>query len=234
MPQPSIPQDIIDNIIRNIGTHEKSLLRTYTLVSHSFLYPSRKRLFAHISLHSTQYCRGFLNLLVGHPYLQSYVKTLNISYHSLLRDNPAFENDLLPLLHLLLCSLEELRFGALIMPVDWHDLSTNLRDTLSDMIHSPSLTFLTLNALTNVPNELFIGLKGVQTLSLEQVHLIDIAGGEEHGVSRSADSNEVRKIWTSPDHDIVGGPIEYFAWQFEGVTVLLHSANYSSTCYAYS
>jgi hypothetical protein len=117
MAQPSIPQDIINSIVGNIDNRKKSLLRTCTLVSRSFLYPSRKQLFAHISLRSPKYCRGFLDLLVEHPYFQSYVKSLWILHpgdstsvsHLLEVLAPehlheigatAFENHLLPVLQL--------------------------------------------------------------------------------------------------------------------------------------
>lgn len=74
MAEPSIPQEIIANIVENINDN---LLRTCSLVSRSFLYPSRKRLSARIRLRAVRQCLGLLSLFVKYPYIQSYIKTLH-------------------------------------------------------------------------------------------------------------------------------------------------------------
>jgi hypothetical protein len=79
MVQPSIPQDIIDHIVESVPRHDTYLLRICTLVSRSFLYPSHKQLFADISLGTQEQCLALLDVLVKHPYIQSYVKILEIN-----------------------------------------------------------------------------------------------------------------------------------------------------------
>jgi hypothetical protein len=214
--QPSIPQDIIDHIIESVPSHDTYLLRTCTLVSRSFLYPSRKRLFADIKLGTQEQLLALLDVLVKHPYVQSYVKILQI-------DNPIpsiqygrryskinrmkTENTLLSVLRLPMRSIESLclRFSS------YHEPSGNLIETLSDLIRSPSFTSLTLyNAL--VPTELFLDLNGVRSLHLSHVRLNDI--GNKHGVSQTAGVNEVRKSRKSA-HERV--PIEYFRWNLYGL-----------------
>jgi hypothetical protein len=225
MVQPSIPQDIIDHIIESVMAmgYDEYLLRTCTLVSRSFLYPSRKQLFANISLGTQEQCLALLDVLVKHPYIQSYVKILQI-------DNPITgmyrwrysnpnritkiidENTLLSLLRLPLRSIKtlSLEFSS-YHEHDW-DPSGNLIETLSDLIRSPSFTSLTLsNAL--VPTELFLDLNGVRSLHLYNVRLNDV--GNKYGISQTAGVNEVQKIRASAAHD--RAPIKVFTWHLHGL-----------------
>ena len=55
-----IPQDIIDNVIVAVGD-DTHLLKQCTLVSSSFLLPSRKQLFSRITLRNDQTCQGIYN-----------------------------------------------------------------------------------------------------------------------------------------------------------------------------
>jgi hypothetical protein len=205
---PSIPQEIIDKIIDSVHDHENNLLRTYSLVSRSFLYPSRKRLFAHITLLTQAQCQCILDLLIRHPYIQSFVKSLTIIYHP----NPCIEDIIPAVLRLLLPvgSLSTLNFKVHVSPpadhevlYDWRELSGNLRDTLFDAIHSPSLTSLKLAYISHVPTRLLLGLKGVRALTCNSVYFND----DTHGVSQTADFNEA---WISASAD--RAPIEDFTW----------------------
>ena len=196
MARPDIPQDIIDKIIGMIDTKEKSLLKICAQVSDSFVYPSIKRYFAAIALSTPEDRENLLYILTAHPpYLDipSYIKTLQILYPRALvsranyksdhqpepqqidSDAFKFSVDLVPVLHLLSHSqaLERLEFhvgsGCSLLSQDahdWHKFPGGLRAALSDMICSPYLTSLTI-ANTNVPPELFVGLKGVRTLCLD-------------------------------------------------------------------
>ena len=179
-------------------------------MSRSFLYPTRKQLFAYISLAQ---CQRILDLLIRHPYMQSFVKSLTIIY----RPDLYIEDVLIAVYRLLLGSLPIFVFdvslpGHLACAYDWRKLSRNLRDTLSDTIHSPSLTSLSLMDTSHVPIGLFLGLKGVRTLTC---YGVDFSDGNTRGVSQTADFDQV---WSSAADR---APIEDFTWTMqEGL--LLH------------
>jgi hypothetical protein len=203
------PQELIDNIIGNIEVDEKYLLRTLSLVSRSFLYPSRKKLFAKIALIRQERSHGLLSVFTQHQYIQSSVRHLDIHYQgSHCGPGPIHEPTLLSLLRLPLLSLR-----TLVLHLDselrWPKLSSDLRDALSDMIHSPSLTSFELIRAVHIPTTLFLGLKRVRSLNLYRVHLSDV--DDKHGVSQIAGQvvSEDRKIQTSA-HD--RAPIESFTW----------------------
>jgi hypothetical protein len=204
--QSRLPQEIIDNIIGNINVDEKYFLRTLSLVSRSFLYPSRKKLFAKIVLTCQERSHGLLGVFTQHPYIQSSVRHLEIHQYGSSASWPT----LLSLLRLLLLS-GSLRTLILRSGLEWHwpKLSSDLRDTFTDMIHSPSLTSFELDCATRVPTTLFLGLKGVRSLNLYCVLLSDV--DDKHGVAQigGQDVSEVRKIQTSA-HD--RAPIESFTW----------------------
>ena len=75
-----IPQDIIDNVIAAVGYNTR-LLKKCTLVSSSFLLPSRKQLFSRIYLRSDQTCQGIHQLLVQNPVIQSFVRTITLEHN---------------------------------------------------------------------------------------------------------------------------------------------------------
>ena len=210
--EPRVSQEIVDNIIGNININEKQNLRRLSLVSRSFLYPSRKRLFAKIALAHREQSQGLLSVLAQHPYIQSSVRHLEIHYPSSFRCLPWYseptkfqpndEPTLLSLLRLPLLSLRTLVFDSASY-CHWPKLSSDLRDALSDVIHSPSLTSLELCRAVRVPISLFLGLKGVRTLDLYDVHLSD---ADDDGVSPIA-SQAVNEVKTSAHN---GTPIECF------------------------
>lgn len=211
--EPRVSQEIVDNIIENINVDEKKNLRRLSLVSRSFLYPCRKKLFAKIALAHQEQSQGLLSVLAQHPYIQSSVRHLVIHYPGSFRYNfygpttfkPNDEPTLLSLLRLPFLSLRTLVFYP-SSECHWPKLSSDLRDALSGVIHSPSLTSLELLCAVCVPTTLFLGLKGIRTLNLYGVHLSDV--DDEHGVFRMGQAvNEVRKIQTSARD---GTPIESF------------------------
>jgi hypothetical protein len=207
MAQPSIciPQEIIDTIIKNIDVQDKSLLRNCALVSHSSLYQSRKQLYSYIKLSTSKQCRSLCNVLLQHPYIQSLVKTLDIMFtieHHSLHHRPTVTT----ILRLLMCSLSTLLFSS-YDEYYWYCLPDNLKYALSDIIHSSSLTTFTLSHACFVPTQFFLGLKGLRTLCLYNVHLSDV--GIKHEVPQTG-VNELRE---SPDHDSDSPPpIEHFTW----------------------
>ena len=104
-------------------------------------------------------------------------------------ETDAFENNLLPVLRLLSNSraLKRLKFYICFPPFklhNWDKFSEKVRRTLSDMIHSPYLTCLIITlAHANVSPKLFVGLKGVRTLCLDQVELSDVGDKDVPEVS---------------------------------------------------
>jgi hypothetical protein len=72
-----IPQDIIDSIIAEVGDDTgPGLLKQFSLVSSSFLLPSRKQLFSRITIRNDKTCQGIHQLLVQNPVIQSLVRTI--------------------------------------------------------------------------------------------------------------------------------------------------------------
>jgi hypothetical protein len=76
-----VPQDIIDNVIAAVGDDTR-VLKQCTLVSSSFLLPSRKQLFSRISLRSDKPCQGIHEFLVQNPVIQSFVRTITLEQMS--------------------------------------------------------------------------------------------------------------------------------------------------------
>jgi hypothetical protein len=226
MARPNIPQDIIDKIIGMIDTSERSLLKTCAQVSNSFAYPSIKRYFAVIALSTPEDCQKLRHVLTStaHPPdldIPTYIKTLKILYPQAQTVVPGanyqsqpeintFRTDLIPILHLLSHSqaLERLEFhvgsGSLLPFQDadnWRKFTGGFRGAFSCMIHSPYLTSLTIANVNHVPTELFVGLKGVRTLCLDQVELSDV------GISPTAKTQT-----PSDDHHVDRASIEHFTW----------------------
>ena len=72
-----IPQDIIDSIIAAVGD-DRRLLKQCSLVSSSFLLPSRKHLFSRIILRNDKACQGIHQLLVQNPAIQPCVRAITL------------------------------------------------------------------------------------------------------------------------------------------------------------
>jgi hypothetical protein len=73
-----IPQDIIDNVIAAVGDDNTHLLKRCTLVSSSFLLPSRKQLFSKVTLKNGQTCKEIHKFLVQYPVIQSFVRSISL------------------------------------------------------------------------------------------------------------------------------------------------------------
>lgn len=72
-----LPQELVDNVIAEI--HDHSTLLSCTLVSHSFLAPSRVHLFSVVRVTRGNTHR-FLNLLSSCPHIAKYIQTLQIPF----------------------------------------------------------------------------------------------------------------------------------------------------------
>jgi hypothetical protein len=202
----SFPQDIIDYFIGTIDVDDKVLLRTCALVSCSFLRPSRKQLFSSILLNSSERCRALHDLLTRNSYIQLFVKMLQICDHDTGLKRPIFCNeDLLSILQLPLCCLKTFSVSSVFCN-DWNELSNSMRNTIWDVVHSPSLTTFTLDYAMNVPIDLFLGLTAVRSLRLDNVYL-DILKSE-NSISQMADLTKI----TTTFNEV----IERFSWSFLG------------------
>ena len=143
-----IPQDIIDSIIAAIQVDcydesRSSLLKTCALVSSSFLLPSRKRLFSKIHLGvgfgDDQHFWRLHAFLVRNPVAQTFVRSISISL------DWGFSKSLkslVAILRLSFCCLESLSIHFWCRYFNWNDFSSELKDALSTVIHSPTLKTL--------------------------------------------------------------------------------------------
>jgi hypothetical protein len=173
-----IPQDIIDSVIAAVGDDTR-VLKQCTLVSSSFLLPSRKQLFSRFTLKNHQTSLGIHHFLVGNPVIQSFVRSITLTQDidswGMLK-SPEWMNgrSLLAILRLPFCCLE--RFSIIIdqdYPWDWNSIRTELKDALSNIIHSSTLKTLSLMGITKVPITLFLHIIHLTTLELHSISPID-------------------------------------------------------------
>ena len=171
-----IPQDIIDNVIAAVGD-DKCLLQKCALVSSSFLLPTRKQLFSRITLSSDRNCQGINQFLIQNPIIQSFVRDITLTVDFEIR-RPKLTNWIngtspLAILRLPFCRLECL---AIWNPHsswcrsydswDWNNFSSEMRDALSNIIHSSTLKTLFLEGISKVPITLFLHIVHLTTLTL--------------------------------------------------------------------
>ena len=174
-----IPQDIIDNVIEAIGD-DTHLLKQCSLVSSSFLRPSRKQLFSRISI-SDNTCQGIHQLLVQNPDIRSFVKAITLTeYMPKWRIILEWSNctSLLAILQLSLCCLES--FSIIVRQRDcvgktwdWNKFSSAQKDTmLSNIFLLPTVKTLFLKgitAITKVPITFFLHIDHLTTLELHSL-----------------------------------------------------------------
>ena len=170
-----IPQDIIDNVIAEVGDDTR-LLKQCSLVSFSFLLPSRKKLFSKITLRNDQTCRGIHQLLIQNPVIQSFVRAITLK-GSWDWQIPEWMDDTslpailqLPLRHLEAFSIKNCYNRT---PWDWRSFTSEMKDALSNIIHSPSLKSLSLEAVTNLPTTFFPQIVHLTTLELRSLSPYD-------------------------------------------------------------
>ena len=169
-----IPQDIVEHIIAAIHVDDRPLLKSCALLSHFSLRPSRKKLFSKIIIKRPGQCEKLYRLLTQTPAIRLFIKTLYLLQGY---DEPLLFNnqDLLSILLLPLCRLENLEIHSVPSSFNWDDLSKGMKLVLWDAIHSSTsmLTTLTLSRLINIPIKLFLGPTQLQTLELRDVDLDD-------------------------------------------------------------
>ena len=196
-----IPQDIIDNVIAAVGD-DTHLLKKCSLVSSSFLLPARKKLFSRISLTSDQTYRwqGILQFLVQNPAIQSFVRTISLTEHESTTDwcsldciDSEWMNDpsLLAILRLPFHCLE--RFSINMhrddwrwVYWDWNDFGSEMKDALSNIIHSSTLKKFSLNGVAKVPNTLWLHIVHLTTLELDFLSPKDFGDENSSSLTRTA------------------------------------------------
>ena len=171
-----IPQDIIDNIIEAVGNlNDKCLLKQCTLVSSSFLLPSRKQLFSSITLGNDETCQRIHRFLVQNPVIQAFVRAITLtdhySYYTF--SFPRWMNgiSLLALLQLPFGCLQSFSIdlrsdGYLSYPRKWDNFNSELQDALSHIIHSSNLKTLSLKGIRQLPITIFPHIVQLRTLEL--------------------------------------------------------------------
>ena len=147
-----IPQDIIDKVIAAVGD-DTDLLKKCTLVSSSFLLPSRKELFSRVSLESDKFCQGIYKFLVKNPVIISFVRTISIK-RKWNPKNTIWMNcgSLLAILRLPFSHLESFSINVWReSDWTWNSFSSELKDAFLNIIHSSSLKTLSLTGITKMP-----------------------------------------------------------------------------------
>jgi hypothetical protein len=175
-----IPQDIIDNVIEAVGVDDAHFLKQCALVSSSFLLPSRKQLFSTISLENDEKCPGIYQFLVQNPVIQSFVRTIILTKDSSWTPWMYGSISIVAILRLPFCCLECFSIIGNFWnryPWNWDGFSSELKDALSNIIHSSTLKTLSLSGIINVPvSTLFLHTTHFTTLELESVSPNDFRG----------------------------------------------------------
>ena len=171
-----IPQEIIDSVIEAVG-YDTHFLKECSLVSSSFLLPSRKLLFSRITLKSDETCQNIHQFFVKNPVIQSFVRKITLLQffdNSDFDENPVYEwlngASLLAVLRLPF-GLERFSIKLSLYPFnlrrwDWNIFRRELKDALLNIIHSSSLKVLFLEGVTNLPNTFFPHISHLKTLEM--------------------------------------------------------------------
>jgi hypothetical protein len=183
-----IPQDIIDNVIAAVGDDTR-VLKQCTLVSSSFLLPSRKQLFSRITLSKSETCQGIYQFLVQYPVIQSFVRTITFITGSSWKSFEFLKDtSLLAILRLPFCCLEgfsitvDRHYGTW----NWIWFSTKLQDALLNIINSPTLKTLYLTGVTKVPTTFFLHIVNLTTLELSSISPLDFYDENSSSPTRAA------------------------------------------------
>ena len=168
-----IPQDIIDSVIAAVG-YNKRFLKRSSLVSSSFLLPSRKLLFSRITLKSDETCQNIHQFLLRNPVIQYFVRKIILFPD--FDENPNYEwlygTSLLAVLrlpfvleHFSILNVDpynrDLRYW------NWNIFRSELQDSLLNIIQSSNLKRLYLGGVTNLPITFLSHIVHLKTLKLE-------------------------------------------------------------------
>jgi hypothetical protein len=200
-----LPQDIIDNIIAAVGD-DTHLLEQCSLVSSSFLRPSRKQLFSRISIRNEQTCQGIHQLLVQNPVIQSFVRTITMDGSIY----PEWINgtSILAILRLSFCCLESLSIISRRDDSDWvwnfnfeswnwDCFSSEMKDALSNIMLSSTLKTISLRGITNLPITFFRHIAHLTMLKLDSLSPNDFCDeNSSSSLTRAASKGVIdRCVW---------------------------------------
>ena len=167
-----IPQDIIDIIIAAVGD-DTCLLKQCSLVSSSFLLPSRKQLFSRVTFSSNQNCQEIHQFLVQNPVIQSSIRAITLFEYGWDKRNTEWIHgaSILAILRLPFRCLDCFSINAspdhrTPGPWNWNKFSSELKDALSNIIYSSNLKTLSLEGITNLPTTFFLPIVHLTTLRL--------------------------------------------------------------------
>ena len=184
-----LPQDVIDTVIAAAGD-DTQLLKQCSLVSSSFLLPSRKHLFSRIVIGDDQTSQGIHRLLIQNPVIQTFVRAITLTeYMSNWSKTPEWINgtSLLAILRLPYSCLECFSIvcedddeGDMVFyvtedafpsykPLDWNCFSSDMKDALSNIVSSSTLKTICLDGITNVPSTSFLHIAHITTLELHSL-----------------------------------------------------------------
>ena len=188
-----IPQDIIDSVIAAVG-EDTRLLKQCALVSSSFLLPSRKQLFSQIILRNDKTCQGIHQFLVQNPIIHSSVRAITLTDDIVgwgcCEPADLITGTSLPtLLRLPFCYLESFSIKFYLEKFDWNGFSSELKDALSNIIHSFNLETFCFRGIKKVPTAFFLHIVHLTTLELCPPSPID--SGYEISSSLTRTSNGV-------------------------------------------
>ena len=163
-----IPQDIVDSIIAEVGD-DTHLLKQYSLVSSSFLFSCRRKLFSKITLRSDETSQGIHQLLVQNPIIQSSVRAITImdssggKFPKWMNGTPLIAILRLPFSCLEFFSVNLCMHSWNLEPWNWDSYSSELKDALSNIIHSSNLKTLSLKGIAKIPTTFFLQIVHLTT-----------------------------------------------------------------------
>lgn len=170
-----IPSDIIISILEELR-HDKETLKACSLLSHFYLWPSRKVLFSVICLNgyagkAPTRCQGLHRLLESNPQIASCIRELHLREDG---DSGWIAGErTLPLVLWALRCLRALYILAFMEDLDWRTLSIDLQ--LAFLERFKSLTTLRIWHLHNLPINHFHRLSQIKSMSLASSHAMDEA-----------------------------------------------------------
>jgi hypothetical protein len=206
-----IPQEIIDSIIAEVGD-DRRLLKQCSLVSSSFLLPSRKQLFSRISLERDHRCWEIYQFLVQNPVIKSFVRSISIK-RMWDRKTANWMNgrSLIAILRLPFCHLE--RFSINVCQEfawTWNSFNSELKDAFLNIIRSSTLKTLSLTGVIGVPITLF-HTAHLTTLELDSIFPNDFVGENSSSLAWAASKG----VAPTASHTVIDRCVWLFRKEFE-------------------
>jgi hypothetical protein len=178
----SVPQELIDIIVFAVHDTDDNSLRHETLqqcslVSRSFLAPSRQWLFYHVTLDTAVKCRGIHGVLKANrseiaPLIKSLLIDPAYPDHSLQDDGAWFGNPeliinegTLPHVLSMLSHVQTFKINQQARSLDWIvNFTPETHTAILNLLRLPSLTSISLFSLDHLPADAFINSVGLKEL----------------------------------------------------------------------